>query len=112
MSSTALKFLSFRPHPYPGGLWPAPSVKECEEIAEVLKGDTSERLQIDPAKLTEKTLKILTSYRGGSMYLEGGLSIHRYSPKTCCGNGYSGWPDPGLVEEVNIGEWIAEVEFV
>jgi hypothetical protein len=110
--ANAIKFLSFKMHPSPSLLWPAPSIKDWTEIAEVLANDKSDHIDFDPDKLIGTTVKILTSYRASTLYTEGRLSIYRHAPKTVGGNEYSGWPSPGLVEEVTLGDWIAEVEYI
>ncbi len=113
MFATTLKFLSFQPRVNSNNLAPAPSTRDWEEITEVLRTDTSERLEVSPDKLTGKTVKILTSYRGGTLYTEGGLSIVRYEPKTCGVNEYSGWPIKGLVENVIVNRnWYADIEYM
>ena len=59
-----------------------------------------------------KTCDAPAKVKTSTLYTEGGLSVYRHSPKTQGGNEYSGWPTPGLKEEVTIGDWIAEVEYV
>ena len=109
--ATHVKFVSFL-RECGGNLCPAPNVQETEEIFSVLSKDTSPRLEIDSEKLVNVTLKILTGYRGGLLYLEGGLTIFRFEPKTVHGNGYTSHPAVGVIETVKVGEWIAEVEYV
>ena len=110
--ATSVKFLSFRPGTI-GGLRPAPNVTDCEEISAALATDTTPRIDSTPDGLQDKNLKIITSHRSYLIWLEGDVTIYRYSPKTQGGSGYAGWPPKGLVEEVVVGEdWFAEVEFV
>ena len=109
--ATHVKFIAF-PRMCPGNLFPAPNVQETTVIYSILSKDTSPRLEVEPGKLINATLKILTGYRGALLYLEGGLNIFRFEPKTEFGNGYTSPPTVGLIETVKIGEWIAEVEYV
>ena len=96
----------------PGNLFPAPNVQETTVIYSILSKDTSPKLEVEPGKLINATLKILTGYRGALLYLEGGVNIFRLEPKTEFGNGYTSPPTVGLIETVKVGEWIAEVEYV
>jgi hypothetical protein len=113
MFATTLKFLRFQPRVNSNSLAPAPSTRDWEEIAEALKTDATERLEVSPENLTGKTVKILTTYRGGIIYAEGGLSIVRYEPKTCGVNEYLGWPIKGLVENVIVNNnWYADIEYM
>jgi hypothetical protein len=107
-----VKFLTFRAMPHAGNLMPAPSVRECEEISAAYAADTSPQLTWDPDALVNKELKVITTYRGNLVYLEGGLAFHRFDPKSPGANGYSSWPAKGTVEEVHAGNWVAEVEYV
>jgi len=107
----SVKFLSFHASHF-GTLMPAPSVLEIEKINMAAMADPSPRLEVVPDNLVNKKLKIIADYRGGLMYLEGGLTIHRFDPKTGGVNGYTDWPIEGTIESVKIGDWIAEVEFV
>ena len=107
-----VKFLTFRAMPHTGNLMPAPSVRECEEISAAYAADTSPQLTWDPDALVNKELKVITTYRGNLVYLEGGLAFHRFDPKSPGANGYSSWPAKGTVEEVHAGNWVAEVEYV
>lgn len=109
--ATHVKFIAF-PRMSSGNLCPAPNVQESEVIYGILAQDTSPRLEVEPGKLINATLKILTGYRGGLLYLEGGVNIFRFEPKTEFGNGYTSPPTVGLIETVKVGEWIAEVEYV
>jgi len=109
--ATHVKFVSFL-RECSGNLCPAPNVQEIEVIYSILSKDTSPRLEIDPEKLVNATLKILTGYRGALLYLEGGLNIFRLEPKTEFGNGYTSPPIVGVIETVKVGEWLAEVEYV
>jgi hypothetical protein len=107
----AVKFLSFSECTLPY-LMPAPSVRDCEEISEAMAADQTPRLELNPDALLNKELKVIATYRGCLMYLEGGQMIHRIDPKTVGGNGYAGWPSKGITETVRIGGWRAEVEYV
>lgn len=110
--ATSVKFMSFRPSTF-GGLRPAPSVVDYEEIHAALDADLSPHLESNPTDLQEMELRILTSYRSSLIWLAGGVVIYRHAPKTRGGGGYSGWPPSGLKEEVLLGDdWIAEIEFV
>jgi hypothetical protein len=111
MAATSVKFLSFTPITF-GNLRPAPNVRECEEISEALKSDTTPRLSPTPDDLQGKELKVITSYRGCLVWLEGGVVITRTCPKTVGVNGYSGWPPTGTKETVLLDDWSAEVEFL
>ena len=93
-------------------LEPAPSIMEEHEIYEALKADTTPRLSIDPEKLLNKTVKIIADYRGGLLYTEGGLKIHRFAPKAGFCNQYTASPLLGTIEDVKVGDWFAQVEFV
>lgn len=108
---TSVKFLAFRDTRV-GNLTPAPNVLEAAEIAAACSKDTSPRLEPHPDALMNKVLKVLTHYRGNLLFLEGGIAIHRFDPKTCVGNGYAMWPSPGLVEEVHVEGYTATVEFI
>jgi len=109
--ATHIKFIAF-PRMCQGNLCPAPNVQETEAIYNILSKDTSPRLEVEPGKLINASLKILTGYRGSLLYLEGGLNIFRFEPKTLYGNGYTSPPTVGLIETVKVGEWLAEVEYV
>ena len=109
--ATHVKFIAF-PRMCSGNLCPAPNVQESEVIYSILSQDTSPRLEVEPGKLINATLKILTGYRGALLYLEGGVNIFRFEPKTAFGNGYTSPPTVGLIETVKVGEWIADVEYV
>jgi hypothetical protein len=109
--ASSVKFLSFRPHTF-GGLRPAPNVTECDAISAAVAADPTPHLDTTPEALQGKELKIITTYRSALLWLEGGVVIYRHAAKTVGGNGYEGWPLKELVEEVIMGDWIAEVEFV
>ena len=93
-------------------LEPAPSIMEEEAISQARKADTSPRLSVDPEKLMNKTVKIIADYRGALLYTEGGLKIHRFAPKAGFCNQYTGHPILGTIEDVKVGDWFAQVEFV
>jgi len=109
--ATHIKFLSFRPCMI-GNLRPAPNVVEMEEIHSVMATDATPRIEPTPDNLQDKVLKVIANYRGAVLWLEGGVVITRWEPKTVCGNGYNGWPANGLKENVLLDNLIAEVEFV
>jgi hypothetical protein len=109
--ASSVKFLSFSPNTF-GGLCPAPNVTETADISAVVEADPTPRLEPCPEALQGKELKIITTYRSALLWLEGGVVIHRHAAKTVGANGYQGWPLKELVEEVIVGDWIAEVEFV
>ena len=109
--ATTVKFLSFRPLNI-GNLRPTPNVAEWEAISACLAADTTPPLEPTPEALKDKELNVLANYRGGVLWLEGGVSITRCSPKTAGGHGCAGWPPSGLKEEVLLNDWAAEVEFV
>jgi hypothetical protein len=109
--ATHVKFLSFRPITI-GNLRPTPNVGEWEAIRACLDADKTPRLKPIPEDLQDKELKVISSYRAALLWLEGGVTITRDSPKTEGGNGYAGWPPIGLKEEVLLNDWVAEVEFV
>jgi len=106
-----VKFLSFRASNI-GNLMPAPNVRECDEISAAYAADTSQQLEWDPDALVNKELKVIATYRGNLVYLEGGLTFHRFAPKSPGANGHSSWPAKGTVEEVKGGDWIADVEYM
>ena len=106
----ALKFLSFHPDLYGPGLWPAPNIREVDEINAELEKDTMERQPIDPEVLTNKSFGILADYRGYILYLQGGLRVNRSLADGV--NGYCYYPVKGQKEEVRIGDWWADVEYV
>jgi len=109
--ATSVKFLSFRPLNI-GNLRPTPNVTEWEAIRETLATDTTPRIEPTPEGLQDKELKVLANYRGWVLWLEGGVTITRCSPKTAGGHGCAGWPASGIKEEVLLNDWAAEVEFV
>jgi hypothetical protein len=110
--ATSVKFLSFHPLNI-GNLRPTPNVTEWEAIRETLATDTTPHIEPTPEALQDKELKVLANYRGWVLWLEGGVTITRCSPKTAGGHGCAGWPPAGLKEEVLVGnDWAAEVEFV
>ena len=106
---TTLKFLNFRENPYPG-LWPAPNVREMDEIDAELAKDTMPKQTVDPEQLTNKEFKILTDYRGSLLFLEGGLRVYRTWADGV--NGYAYFPVKGQREEVKIGNWYADAEYI
>ena len=93
-------------------LEPAPSAAEEKAIFEALAADKTPRLEVNPAILLNKTVKIITDYRGGLLYTEGGLKIHRYAPKSGFFNQYARAPIVGTTENVKVGGWFAKIEFV
>ena len=55
-------------------LTPAPSVRDWEYIKEALDKDTHPQVMTKD-ELLAKPLKVLETYRGGILYLEGGVSV-------------------------------------
>ena len=109
--ATHVKFLSFTPIVV-GNLRPTPNVTELEAIRATLAADTTPRLDPTPEDLRDEELKILANYRGWVLWLEGGVTVTRCSPKTPGGHGCAGWPPTGLTETLLLDDWTAEVEFV
>jgi hypothetical protein len=107
----SVKFISFTQKSF-GGLMPAPSVRETEQIHLDMEASDTPRIDPTPDNLLNKELKIISSYRGCLLYLEGGIAIHRFDPKTGGANGYTSWPTPGSTENVSIGKWIWVVEYL
>ena len=108
----SIKFVSFDMN-NAAGLAPAPSIAEEEAIREVLKGDMTPKLEWTPEALLNKELKILTDYRGGLLYTEGGLQVVRINvDRSLIFNQYTGFPEVGTRETVKIGDWYATVEYV
>jgi hypothetical protein len=107
---SGVKFISFEAA---GGclLEPAPSIQDEEGIYAAMVEDKTPRLEIDPVKLVNTTVKVIADYRGKLLYTEGGLKIHRFAPSTGFINQYTGWPVPGTSETVKIGDFYAKVEF-
>ena len=81
----SIKFITLGERIDGGMLAPAPSVREWESIKEVLDKDTHP-LVMTQEDLMSKPLKILESYRGGILYLEGGVSVIN-----CGGKNYNGY---------------------
>lgn len=106
-----VKFISFTQAPV-CMLEPAPSIRDITAIYEAYDADTTPRLEIDPVKLVNTTVKVIADYRGSLLYTEGGLKIHRFAPTTGFINQYTGWPVSGTSETVRIGDFYAKVEFV
>lgn len=96
-----IRFVSLRPYckAEPCGLEPAPSVRDWDEISESLEGvqpiDTWYNLQ-------HGTHEIRGSYRGWTLYLYPNVRVRRIEPNTQGGNGYAGWPSPGMQEKVHV----------
>ena len=95
-----------------GNLRPTPNVAEWEAIRAVIDADTTPRLTATPEALQGKELKVLADYRGWVIWLEGGIVITRWEPKTEGGQGCAGWPTNGLKENVLLNDCAAEVEFL
>jgi hypothetical protein len=107
---SGVKFISFDSRAT-GMLEPAPSIMEEAAIYKALREDTTPRLEAEPETLLNKTVKIIADYRGGLLYTEGGLKIHRYAPSSGF-NQYAGAPIIGTTENVKVGGWFAKIEFV
>lgn len=107
----SVKFLSFTQNSF-GNLMPAPSVSESNQIQFDMEADPTPHIDPTPDNLLNKELKIISDYRGGLLYLEGGVAIHRFDPKTEGVNGYTSWPIPGSTENVKVGEWIGVVAYL
>jgi hypothetical protein len=86
-----------------GGLAPAPSVRDCDEMKEIFAADATPRFT-SMAEFIGAPLELLTTYRGWLIYLAGGVSLHRTNPSTDGGNGYCCLPDRNVTEKA-IMQW-------
>ena len=84
-----------------GNLAPAPSVRDWEEIREALDSDTTPRFT-SPAEFLGLPLEVLATYRGGLIYLAGGVVFYRLSPTTQIGNGYTSMPTSNVIEKAHM----------
>lgn len=109
--ATSVKFLSFSPSTF-GGLRPAPNVTETAIIHAAVAADPTPHIDPTPEGLLNKVLKVIETYRGVMLWLEGGVVIMRSDPNTPGVNGYMGWPPIGTKETVLVNDWAAEVEFI
>jgi len=75
-------------------LAPAPNVTDWDYMKEMMEADTTPDFE-NLSDAVGKPLKILTSYRGWTVYLAGGLSYIRINPTTNGGNGYVSFPEYG-----------------
>jgi hypothetical protein len=83
---SSIKFITLGERIDGNMLTPAPSVRDWEYIKEELDKDTHPRV-MTVEELLAKPFKVLESYRGGILYLEGGISVIYNSSKNY--NGHS-----------------------
>jgi len=93
--ATSVKILSVSMTQYENSmLGPAPNVTDWEYMMNIMEADTTPDFE-NLSDAVGKPLKILTSYRGWTVYLAGGLSYIRTNPTTTGGNGYISLPKSG-----------------
>lgn len=106
-----LTVLSFEPAQNAQKLAPAPSARDCDDIAAALKG----RQEPAITDLMAQPIEILANYRAHMLYCNGGVCVHRDDPQTVGGHGFAGMPYAGLEESVLIscasGRFRAKVRF-
>ena len=98
-----------------GNLAPAPGTRDWEYMKEFLDADTTPRIE-SLAEIIGAPLKLLTSYRGALLFLEGGVSFSRDHPTTHGGNGLRSLPTANCTEKASM-QWQGvtyeiEAEFV
>lgn len=102
--------------PATGGiLWPAPSVRDHEHFQIALEMDTTPPL-VHPEDMHMRVFKVLCDYRGALLYVEGGVQVFRYAPRSEWYNGSTCFPVPGTIEDCRMyvggTEYMSRIEFV
>ena len=90
-------------------LGPAPNVTDWEYMKSEIDADTTPAFE-NISDAMGMPLKILTSYRGWTVYLQGGISYIRTNPTTTGGNGYISLPKSG--KEMGRMHWKGSVYHV
>jgi hypothetical protein len=90
-------------------LGPAPNVTDWDYMKNEIDADTTPAFE-NLSDAMGMPLKILTSYRGWTVYLQGGISYIRTNPTTTGGNGYVSLPKSG--KEMGRMHWKGSVYHV
>jgi hypothetical protein len=105
--ATSVKILSVSMTQYENSmLAPAPNVTDWDYMKTIMDADTTPAFE-NLSDAMGKPLKILTSYRGWTVYLAGGLSYIRVNPTSSGGNGYVSFPEYG--KEIGRMQWNGSV---
>lgn len=109
--ATSVKIVSVSMTQYENSmLAPAPSCSDWDYMMNIIDADTTPAFE-NISDAVGKTLKILTSYRGWTVYLAGGLSYIRVNPTTSGGNGYVSFPEYGKeMGRMHWNESVYEIE--